>query len=703
VALALAGLMTVPSTADDVSGYLEFSAARSDTTTELANTPPVESRTDYWVGRGKLEWLRRLWPNLSLRVGGFFEKGGTDFASLLAESTTTRRKTRPYFELRLRSDEHRAEVRYEWNENWNDFGGVEPLVDVRERFTAAYGWFAERKPQVQLQYFHVKDYDRERELDDRVEDRWLLITEYEPVNSLYLRYRGSLTDTVDRIDDFEVRSTIHSGRIRYSQNWWEQRVLFSGDYSITRRETETLSSGSGEIPISVFPVAGLSSIDDLPEKDPLPPNPLLIDGNVVASAGLNLGLPAPGEEDRPRNLGLDFAIERDVNTLLVWIDRELPPGISDAFSWRIYTSIDNDNWTLHAALPAAPFGPFENRFELRFPDAFTRYIKVVVSPLTLDVPFATDWPLILITELQAELRRPSMEAEGTRTDTSQVGSLDLRARLLRDVALYYEFSSYFAEADRQPSLFTVSNGVSISYPFPHNWTVNARVAHEDGRERGGDRTAIVYSASLIVAPIELLRHSIVVSGKDETYAALPSDFVSMFFYTTAELYRGVSLIFGAGKSYTRGQVGDRTESDQLNVTATLVPNERLTFVLTWRDNDDVISRDGVPDDIEIINRQTLYFFGSWRVEDRTGEPYRIIDNYALNWSPFPNGTLRFRIAYNESTRSDDDYVQRALTPSVRWTITRRSWLDLAYQKLTTEQIGLSTDTALLSGTLRINF
>jgi len=61
----------------------------------------------------------------------------------------------------------------------------------------------------------------------------------------------------------------------------------------------------------------------------LNPNPGLIDGNLTASAGINIGLPPVSGNTQPRHMGLDLLNVTEVNNLLIWVDRELPANIAN--------------------------------------------------------------------------------------------------------------------------------------------------------------------------------------------------------------------------------------------------------------------------------------------------------------------------------------------------------------------------------------
>ena len=145
-------------------------------------------------------------------------------------------------------------------------------------------------------------------------------------------------------------------------------------------------------------------------------------------------------------MGLDFLVATEINTLFVWVDRDVAQ-VADAFSWRIYTSDDNQNWDLRQTVSPAIYSPTFNRFEIRFTNVNARYVKVVTAPLSPTVPFASSFPTILVTELQAEIRRPASEVAGKQTSTFQNGTVDFRALLLESINLTYEFTYVFTKRD----------------------------------------------------------------------------------------------------------------------------------------------------------------------------------------------------------------------------------------------------------------
>jgi hypothetical protein len=75
-------------------------------------------------------------------------------------------------------------------------------------------------------------------------------------------------------------------------------------YNVTVRTSRPSVGGEGgEVPLPVNAFAGLSALSDTPVTTTLSPNPPLIDGNLTASAGLNLGVSGAGTDAQARNMG----------------------------------------------------------------------------------------------------------------------------------------------------------------------------------------------------------------------------------------------------------------------------------------------------------------------------------------------------------------------------------------------------------------
>lgn len=716
--IVVSGVFAGTSVAEGLSGYLEANYSRTDSESVDAAGQSVQTKINSFTQRYSITLDKKLYPNLGLLAGGFFEKQDSTLEIGGVENDSTNTKLRPFVSLNLRTPLYYAEAAYHRNEEKLKTSGLSPVTTVRETYSSTFQWRPDGFPDVKLEYFRTNNFDKDRRFLDTTEDRFALTAEYRPVNALYLRYQGSVDERNDRLTDSTVDEITHNGKATYSDRWWRSRISVNSDYTFFRDETKTSAGSVGEIGFRLFPFAGLSAVSDTPEMVVLDSNPLLIDGNLTAGAGINLGLPPPGGDARPRNIGLDFATETEVNTLLVSVDRDVTQ-VADSFSWRIYTSSDNLNWVLRQTVSPAAFSPFFVQFEIRFTNVTARFVKVVVAPLSPATPFASGFPTVLVTELHAEVRRPAADVTGKVAMTTHLYNLDIRTRILEVPSLVYEFSYFLRKTDPSPSpsAYTISNGLALQHQFAKVFSGRARLAREDGQEANGTRAAYLYTAAVTAIPLETLRHTLVFSGNDETVAGKRSTTNSFSLYNNAKLYEGIDVNLGGGVSFAKNDTGQKTDQTQINASATLVPHRTTTINLVYTDSTTTATGGEIPGErknstqaweagVSFTPVPTVYLFGSYRIENREQgglQETRSIRNYSANWSPFPDGTLHLNFFYNEAIRSENNARDRTIVPSLRWNITARSYLDLSYQSLRSESVVLTTDTRTFSGTVRIGF
>jgi len=700
------------SRAEGLSGYVEYDYSRNDTDIVDAGGQSIRAKTDSFSQLYNLTLNRKLYPNLNLLASGIFQKRDVSFESEGAESDATTTTVRPYINLNLRTPLYNAEAAYSRNEEKVKGSGSSPITTVRESVISTLYWKPDRLPDLRLQYSRDRQFDKDRLAVDTTTDQYQATSNYRPVESLTLYYQGTYRDIDLRLSETASKETINNGRVNYSNNWWRRRITFGLDYNITNQGIEIEASGAGEIGVRVFPFSGLSASSDTPENVVLVSNPALVDGSVAAGSGINLGLPPPGGDTHLRNMGLDFLVATDINTVYVWVDRDVAQ-VADAFSWRVYTSADNQNWDLRQTVSPAIYSPTFNRFEIRFANVSARYVKVVTSPLTPAVPFASAFPTILVTELQSEIRRPASEVAGKTTSTFQNGTMDLRAVLVESVNLTYELTYVFTKRDPGDLIYTVSNGFSAFRQFTNVFSGRGRVAFETGEEQAGNREAYVYSVSLTAVPFQTLYQSLTVSGKEETVAGEKDSSISILLYNIAKLYEGIDVNLGAGISFQEDDSGKEDKTAQVNAGATFVPNRRINLTLLYNGSTTDTSGGDQPEErtnytrageanLSINPVQTIYLFGSYRIEKSTTFPSRNILNYTVNWSPFPDGTLHLTFTYNETVRSDET-KERSIVPGLRWYVTPRSYLNLSYENLKSESPAITTTSNVYSGTVRISF
>jgi hypothetical protein len=699
-----------------VSGLLEFDYSFLTTKTKDATGVTTKTETSNYNPRFTLNIDTKIYPNLRLHAGGIVEGNITDFKTADATDTkTTITRFRPYIDLTLETPLYAAGIGYIRKEETTKTSGSPSTTLVDEEYYSILRWRPEGLPYLDMLIKRTNKFDQAKILQDIKEDYINLNSKY-TYKGLQLNYQGAYINTKDDLNDLVVTQYTQSGRVAYSDSFFDKRILLNSIYNVFYQEVKTVTKGKGLVTSQIIPFAGFSALNDVPATGALDPNPAVIDGDLTAGAGLNIGLPPPGGDTRQRNFGLDLLNVTEVNQLLVWVDRDLSssPLIANSFSWQIWTGSDNLNWSLVTTISPAPFGPFQNRFEINFPNVKTRYIKVVTNPLSPAVPGASSFPNIFVTELQAFLNSPAANVVGRTKTVSHTYNLDAKARILDSPNLFYDFYYFFNKVNpSSQERYTVSNGLSLNYRFSPIFSTTARVAREDGKEEDKKRFAYVYNASIVADSLKTVRNSLVFSGRDEEIEGRPNNFNSLFLYNTAQLYKGIDVNLNGGVNFTKQESGEKGRDFIINFQTNIVPHRTTTLGLNYSNT--ISQRTGGDQGASSTYTQTLNFnlsynplrtlnlFAFIQYINETGQQDRILQNYAINWSPFPDGALQFNLAYNQNLRTEDRAKETILQPSIRYYISKNSYINVSYQIIRTKSAIQREDSNLFSTSLKLFF
>jgi hypothetical protein len=569
-------------------------------------------------------------------------------------------------------------------------------------------------------------HDKDREIQDTTADSILLGLKYTYKN-LDVRYQATYDDQKLKLIELETKGLIQSGRISYSNSLFNRRVTLNTSYNISRQDVSTTSQGKGEVSLQVFPFSGLSVINIAATPITLASNPVIIDGNTAASAGINIGVPPPGGDTTSlRQVGVDFLVSTEVNQLLLWVDRDLSGAsniltffISNPDGIRVYQSSDNLNWTL-VPLGSISFGPFQNRFDINFVTPIAgRYFKVVTRLLPVAVaalePSFVNPDIIFITELQAFRKTPVGDLKRkTQTTTSHLFNADGKARILDIPLLFYDVSFFYSKSDPDGvSQYTLSNGLSASHRFSQVLSGTARVAMDTNAQQGRMTTDYVYNASLVATPLKTLTNTLIFGGRVGKTEGGSSNSNSLTLNNSAALYKGIDLYLTGGLSSAKNETGERALGTTLSLGTSIVPHPTLTFNLSFSNTTSDQSGGDKPDTSSYTRSgdfnfsfspiRTLYLFGSVSMASRKDEKTTYLQNYALGWSPLSGGDLQLNMGYSESLRSSDKGSERSVGPTLRWKVTPRSALDVSYQMVTSKSISQKSNTNAFSARFQVTF
>lgn len=705
--------------AEGISGYLDLGYTNVETDVEDVFGKVTRSDTSAITQRYNLMFSKGLAPYLRFYANGLFNKADSATVTNGNRTESTSTLILPTVDLTLRSPVYTAGVKYSRAELTSTSNGLPSTTDINESYQGILGW---KPPDPNLPSFEMRltrthSFDRERVSHDIVSDFAGLVMNYAPTSKVLLVYRPSYIDTTNKFSGLETQTLTQTGLVQYSDRFFRDRISIGTSYNVTYNDLRVSVSGTGSVDISQSAFSGLSSIDDTPVDGALAPNPALIDTNLTASAGINIGLPPlVGGDERERNIGLDFSFPKEVNTLLLWVDKPLPAAIANSFSWSIYTSTDNTTWSLLTTVFPAPFGTFENRFEITFSPVTTRYIKVVVKPLSLAVTGASGFPEIFVTELQAFSRKPAEQVRGKSTSSTHVISFDGRALLLeKNPNLYYELTYLLQRSEpSSQERWTLSNGLMAIHRFSKIFSGTARVAREDFSDPTEYGMAYLANTSLEAVPLPSLRHNLSYSGRfEETAGKKKTNTNNVFLDNTVQVYRGVVLLASGGLSFLDQDPEDRHQkSTNLSASANIQPHRTLGLNYQVTSTKTESSGEGKPEATTRTTAnvasatyhpyETLYLVAGWTETSDQAKTNRL-QNYGLNWSPFLGGSLQFAFTYSETMVSEGNAKSRIISPSMTWKVTRTASLTALYEAVRTTSDTGKTDSKTFSTNLRAYF
>jgi len=717
------GRATAQGLLQGINALLEFNYTFfSSKTTVSGSTTKIATNT--YDPRFTLSVSTNIFPNLRLDAGGVVEENISKSSSNTAETTRTAVTTlTPYFYLTLSDPLYTASIGYNRREVSTETTGQPRFTLFNDDYLAVLKWRPWGFPSIEAQFERTNTYDEEKEVQNTTKDYISLISRYN-YRGLDIRYQGTYTDTNDKVNQVDTKDMTQSAWLSYSNSFFDRRVSLSTSYNINYQEIQTSTtaqSTGGTVSLQLFPLAGLSvNNDTVTPTITLGPNPALIDGDLGTSAGINIGLPPLGGDTRIRQMGLDFFVATEVNQLLLWINLDLstaPVILTFFFSnIQVFSSPDNVNWSpVPLALTPVTFGPFQNRFVINFTNVTTRFIKVVTPPLNAAILGAASFPNIFVTELQAFLTKPVSSVSGvtknTVTSTTQNYYLDIKTKILDIPTLFYDLDYYYTRIDPSGQLrYIVSNGLSVNQRLSQVFTASGRAAIEDGEEEKEHRVAYVYDAVVQATPLRTLTDRLVFSGRDETIGGKHDSTNSIILYNIAELYKGLEVNLNVGKNFSNNLTpGVKANETDVELLARVIPHPAMTMSLDYKYS--IVDQSGGTTPGSTATQRgeftlsynpfrTLFIVTTIDLLAVTGQRTLVTQNYGLNWSPFPDGALQFRFFYNEILTTGG-IEQRVINPGVRWNITKRSFLDLSYQRIKNVVPGQKTDENFFNAQLKL--
>ena len=734
VALAAVVLLPVPASGE-MAATMDLSYTKSNTSTEDTAGTTNTSRTTDFLQRYILGLRRDLYPTLSVGVGYVLEKDVANTNTDGIDSRSTLIRASPSADIIYKNPYVFANMNYSEMQVTTQASGTPEEKMLQEVLSASVGLVKQVSlPTLSLMYNRTHAYDRDHLQTDTISEQYTLSSRYQPVKQIEMRYTGTYSETRDKLHGVDTTSLLNTARLDYNDAFLRNRVRVNASYTVSQSQSQTRSVGSGteEVAEAILPFAGLTgsgslgtdtSLED-PTLDTMVSNSLLIDGVTNVASGINIGYSTL--VTGPRNMGLDLGTETELNSIYVWVNQVLTESVANSFSWDIYVSSDTSDlkqWTLLQTVASAPFGVFDARFEVRFSNVKTRFIKVVTRPLASPVPVTgVDVNNILVTELQAFIFKQVQELSTSKTTyNSQRIDLGMNVKLANVPNLYYDLSFTQSKSDQSDlSPYTLLNRLYFSHRISKIFATGATTSRQDSTEGNSKRVSYLYSAFLTVTPLNTLNHNLRVSRSTDELNDERSSSNSVYFATNAAIYRGFDLSLAISQTTGLQSTGQLTRSTTITGGSTLIPYRTLTINLYYSDVKSMTTGTDSQDpgngsttrsgsaSVSYAPFPTLFLYASSTTSETTYDDGKSAlssrtQSYSLSWSPAFAGALSFNFTATQVVTSEDHGESNTLTPSLRWQVNQYAFLDAGYQLATTKNISLRSRTESIFSTLRVAF
>lgn len=681
-----------------------FETIDSDSESENRITgQSTETNSTQFRQRYYLNFSRNFYPYLIFSGGGNFSLEDTESKFEGGRSEMEKTTIRPYLEMKLANPFLLTGIGYRDSEDRQKISGQQETTRFRTTYYSFLSLRPDQWPELDMQYSRTNR-TSDPETTDSIEDQFSLSSKYS-FEGGRVDYTFSQNENEDRKNDFKTNVRSHSAKFQRDSTSSDGTVSINTGYWFNHSQTDLEGTGSALVPR--LRSAGLFSLDLTPEDGPaLDPIGGLIDGNTQTPTSLDIGL--AGDETTLTNIGLDLGFTTNVDTIYLWVDRDLTPEISDSFIWSVYTSPDNtdtSDWQLHATVSPADFDDFENRFEISFPAVDTRFIKVVVMPLLSSVPGSSGFPNIFVTEMEIFT---SITSQDEFSVTGHNFNYNIGWKASDQTAVGYDW--FYRSQKSDPSDIeesSMTNGVFVNHIFNETFTGSARISRQNRDEPGEESSTSTYSAALRANYIRTFRQTLTYSGTRTHSDQGDSWSDGIFLRNNADLYRGVSTYLDTGVSWGQVQDEDKTRSTLLRVGSKLIPNDIVTVNLDYTANwsrvsgEDTYLKETGSFQTFILPSRYLSLFARLRF-DEDEDSRRTSQNYSLNWSPSPGGSVQFFLSYDQRILSENNREEEVLSPGLRWRITRYATLRTTYSIFTSESDTELLDSRNLTANLKIN-
>jgi hypothetical protein len=442
--------------------------------------------------------------------------------------------------------------------------------------------------------------------------------------------------------------------------------------------------------VQLFPTQGFSDVDLSPQISTLSSNNALIDGNVAASAGIDIGGFASGGQ-LFWNIAANVPAGSTVDVVQLKTVAVVPPNFTSGFSFSVWASDDNTFWTLVASTAAYVYDPVNLHFRLNIPGVSQRFVKVVNT----SSPAAA--PAVLISEI--ELFRSagpgtSSTVRGDESLRSATGAVSWRA----SESLTVGYDVFAQEADFESDGTAVRNETRVDHGLWAAWSplrefeANLRVANQTTRDEIlQDESLSSLVGVMTYRPLETLdvdlSHSMTdreIDGDDDLATRVTQALATAQLLRTL---RGELLV----ERNELEDIGDQRDISRWIASAALVADvsSQVEWTLRARNDDARVTGAGanaIPDPSEeryestVVYRPTEHFIAElelrW-IETFAGDG--LDERLRIDWVPFADGAIDLQLDYDRTrTQSVGDTLFDRYRGRARYTFDVHAYFEVQY-------------------------
>lgn len=511
--------------------------------------------------------------------------------------------------------------------------------------------------------------------------------------------KAGASQRYDRVDDggvgFARRSQESQGHLAYESSFWNHRVNATASAlgSTTTLDERATVGGTVLVPTRVAVAQASNAVDDTPldgRDRPLVPNAALNDGNLNASAGIDIG---PGGTVY-QNIGVDLQRVVGIDELRIHVrdaSGQLVP-LGGSVRWDVFTSGDGLTWSPIAGGARTFFNVPLSRYEVTFTSGPSRFFKVV--------GFFLNSVEARVTEIEAWYHTEVVSGAPKRTRI-RLGSAsaNVTARPIEEVALTYFglFNSVSQSSTDRPA-FTMNDAdqvVSLEVTPLRRFHLTGRYERRSMTQSGDySQTYRAVTGILRYAMNARLDLSLEGTKTDEDNAGILSSTRGLTLHTFFRLLPTLDVSLDAGQqdqTFTTGQPNaHRTFLSGVSIaqlTRALKVTLQASLQRTRYDagSDDAALPPGSRDErynAEVFFRPSQQLALSSRFGWARGDAVSgLTQRYHLEWYPLPGGALSIGGQYDEDIDPYSQRTSRRVLVDPRWTINRHAVLNLSYSLL----------------------